>query len=338
MNQDLNNRLSAEPHSLFRHALTRSGSTMLRGSILFAIALLILVSGCARFPRTGVTSLKPATTSELRGYLLNHKADLEQFRLRGPFAVDTQNDRQLRLSATEHFDADLYLSAPAEKAPLVIFLHGHDRSKDDHAYQAMHVASWGMHSLTLQLPNNGPWVANGSSLARIVELIYRRPEVIDSRIDVNKIILVGYSFGGSAVAVALAESAHAAGGILLDPAGTGEDLPKFLSQINKPVMLLGADEQISSTRDRGDFYHFIRSGIAEVSIRGASHEDAQYPADFPLQLFAGEPSATEVLQITFVSALTSAAFSLASTGRFDYAWTSFGDAINSGRIINAKKK
>jgi hypothetical protein len=44
------------------------------------------------------------------------------------------------------------------------------------------------------------------------------------------------------------------------------------------------------------------------------------------------------LQITFVSALTSAAFSLAATGKFDYAWASFGDAIKTGRIINPKKK
>ena len=62
---------------------------MPRSPVLFAIALLALLGGCARLPGTGVTSLKPATLSELRGYLLNHKADLEEFRLRGPFAVST---------------------------------------------------------------------------------------------------------------------------------------------------------------------------------------------------------------------------------------------------------
>ncbi len=309
---------------------------MLRRSILFAIAFLILASGCARLPRTGVTSLKPATLSELRGYLLSHKADLDLFRLRGPFAVDLQKDYPVRLSATERIVADLYLSAPAEKSSLVIFLHGYDNSKEDHAYQAMHVASWGMHSLVLQLPNKGPWVGNGKTLARIVDFIYRQPESIDKRIDVNRIILVGHSFGGSAVAIAMAEGASVAGGILLDPAGIGKDLPKFLSQVNKPVMLLGADEQVSATRNRDYFYRFIRNGIAEVSIKDAVHEDAQYPAEFPLQFFASEPS--EELRITFVSALTSVAFSLGSTGKFDYAWTSFGDAIKTGRIFNAKRK
>ena len=303
---------------------------MLRRCILIVIACLTLIGGCARLPDTGVTPLKPATLSELQGYLLSHKADLAQFRLRGPFAVDVREDYEIRVSTTELVNTDLFLSAHAEKAPLVIFLHGHDNSKDDHAYQAMHVASWGMHGLALQLPNNGPWVNNGKTLAKLVHFIHRWPEIIDSRIDVNRIVLVGHSYGGAAAAIALAEGAPAAGGILLDPAAVGRDLPKFLGRVKTPVMLLGADEQISSARNRDYFYRFIRSGIGEVSIKGATHEDAQYPSYFSL--------ATDEMQVTFVSALTSAAFSLSSTGKFDYAWTSFGDVIQNGKFINAKKK
>lgn len=306
--------------------------------ILFAVALLLLLGGCARLPGTGVTSIRSASVTELRGYLLKHKADLDEFRLRGPFTVSKHTDFQVSLSATERIAVDLYLSAPAEKVPLVIFLHGYGNSKADHAYQAMHVASWGMHSLALQLPNKGPWIANGRTLARIVDAIYRQPAMLDSRIDVNKIILVGHSFGGAAVVVAMAEGTAAAGAILLDAAGIGRDLPKFLSRINKPVMLLGADEQRSAARNREHFYDFIRSGVAEISIRDAVHEDAQYPAEFPLQLFSSEPPQSETLQITFVSTLTASALSLSTTGNFDYAWASFGEAIKNGRIFNAKKK
>ena len=303
-----------------------------------ALLMLMLVGGCTRMPRTGVTHLKPANSTELRGHLLAHKADFELFRLRGPFAVDMQQDLELRLSATERIAADLYLSSPAEKTALVVFLHGYGNAKEDHAYQALHVASWGMHSLALQLPNNGPWVGNGKTLARIVEVIYRQPELLDKRIDVDKIILVGHSFGASAVTIAMAEGARVAGGILLDPASVGRDLPEYLRQVNKPVMLLGADERISQTRNRDYFYSFIRGGIAEISIRDAVHEDAQFRDEEPQQRSAGAPSATEALQITFVSAITSAAFSLGATGKFDYAWSSFGDAIKDGRLFNAKKK
>ena len=161
-----------------------------------------------------------------------------------------------------------------------------------------------MHSLSLQLPNRGSWVSNGKTL----------------------------------VAVALADGAPATGAILLDPAAISRELPGYLSRIKKPVLILGADEHVSPARNRDYFYTFIRTGVAEVSIKDAGHEDAQYPAEFPLQLFSSGPPDTEELQITFVSALTSAAFSLFATGKFDYAWASFGDAIKNGRIFNAKKK
>jgi len=315
-----------------------TAAAMLRPSILIAIAWLALASGCARLPVTGITSLKPATLSELVGTVLNLKADVDEFRLRGPFDVATHKDHELRLSATERIDADLYISAPAEKAPLVILLHGHENSKEDHAYQALHLATWGIHSLAVQLPSNGPWVGNGRTLARIVTLIHRQPEIIDSRIDVNRIILVGHSFGGAAIAVALAEGAPAVGGILLDPAGIGKEMPAFLRKIDKPVMVIAADERYSPVRDRRIFYEYIRSGIAEVSIRDASHEDAEFPLEPAPQEPGTVSAATEEFQITFVSALTAAAFSLGHTGNLDFAWTSFGDAIKNGKFYDVLKK
>jgi pimeloyl-ACP methyl ester carboxylesterase len=316
----------------------RAATAIRRYLTVFVLISIALVAGCARSPGTGQTSLKPDTVAELRTYLLDHPADLELFRLRGPFAVAVHNDHELRLSPTERIDADLYLAAPAEKLPLVIFLHGYDSSKEAHAHQALHAASWGMHSLSVQLPNKGSWAANGRTLARIVAFIHRAPDVLGKRVDVDRIILVGHSFGGSAVAVALAEGARAAGGVLLDPAAVGRDLPKSLQKIDKPVMVLGADEDMSYARNRDFFYRFIRSSVAEVSIRGATHEDAQYPSEHALRNGGIDPGTTEESQITFVAALTAAAFGLSATGTFDSAWKSFGAVFDNGKFFNARKK
>ena len=307
-------------------------------SRLFFLLWLTIASGCTRLPPVDRATLKVETSSELQEHLLEREPETEVFRSAGPFAVTVEPNRQLHLSPKQRIDGDLFLSAAPGQAPLAIFLHGHESSKAAHAKQAAHLASWGVHCLTLQLPNKGPWDGNGRTLARALSLIHRSPHVLDSRVDANKIILIGYSFGASAVAVALAERAPAVGGILLDPAAIGKDLPELLRRIDKPVMVIGADDEDYSTRNREYFFDFIRSGVAELSIRGAAHEDAQYPSDFALKNSGVDPNTTEALQMTFVSALTSAAISLSATGAFEYAWTSFGPAFETGKFFNAKKK
>jgi pimeloyl-ACP methyl ester carboxylesterase len=304
---------------------------------LLITALVAVIGGCARMPSTTVTTIRAATPADLQAQLLGSKPDLDQFRQRGPFAVDVREDVEIVLSAKERATADLYLASPKEKAPLVILMHGYDNSKADHAYQAMHLATWGMHSLAVQLPNRARWQGNGRSLASLVGIIQRRPELLDSRIDTSRIILAGHSFGGISVSIALAEGAPAMGAVLLDPAGIGKELPGYLRKINKPLMVIGADPQVSTTRERHNFYRFVRSGVAEVSIKDAVHEDAQFSMNSGGLLSLGS-DATEEMQITFVSALTSSAFSLAATGKFDYAWTSFRGGIENGKLIGAKRK
>jgi len=303
------------------------------GTIFKAVILSIsvaLLSSCTTKPNIPVTTIKPMPILELRENLIRNKGGLEQYELRGPFATSIREDIKIRLSRTEIIDADLFLSANTEKAPLVIFVHGHDSFKENHTYQATHLASWGMHSLTIQLPNRGPWIRNGRTLAKLVQFVSRSPSVVDKRIALTKIILVGHSFGGAAVSVALAEGSPAIGGILLDPATISRELPALLRKITKPVMVLGADERVFAARNRHYFYNYIRTGIAEVSIKDASHEDAQFPSQvaFP----------AEKLQIAFVGAITSAAISLFSTGKLDHAWSSYGDAVKNGTFIRARKK
>ncbi|MDB5809138.1 MAG: hypothetical protein JWN94_1260 [Betaproteobacteria bacterium] len=300
------------------------------GRLFFTAGLLALFAGCAKVPDLGITPLKEPTLAALQNHLLTHKADLDMFRLRGPFPVTVDTNHEIGLSSSEHINSDLFLAAPAGKAPLVIFMHGYASTKESHSYQAMHLASWGLHSMSVQLPNTGSWNANGKTLARIVNLIQRSPELVDRRVDVDRIILVGHSFGGTSVCIALAEGARAAGGILLDPASVGRDLPAYLRKIAAPVIVLGADEHVSETRNRDFFYRYIQAGVGEISIKNASHEDAQFPSQLA--------QTTEELQVSFVSALTAADISLSATGKFDYAWTSFDGAIQNGKLFNAKRK
>lgn len=307
---------------------------MRKFSFLLALAVAAVASGCARMP-TGVTPLKAKSGSELRAQILKSTADVDLFRLRGPFEVETQKDRGLDLSGTERIAVDWYVAAPAEKAPLVILLHGHENSKADHSYQGLHLATWGIHTLIVDLPNQGPWVDNGRTLGRIVAAMRRRPDLVDKRIDLDRIILAGHSFGGAAVAVALAEGTPAVGGILLDPAAPGKEFPRFLRRVGRPVMLIGADEHYSPVANRGDFFHHIPKGIAEISISQAHHDDAQFALDEPED---PESTSTEEHQVTFVSALTAAALSLGYTGNLDYAWRSFSDGLARGKFSNALRK
>jgi dienelactone hydrolase len=306
---------------------------------LLLIALMAHFVGCARrFPATEVTPIKAANPAELQRYLLSRKPDVAQFRSRGPFAVIERRDLEIPLLSGRTVDADLYLCSAAGKAPLVIVLHGLDNSKEDHAFQAMHLASWGMHGLAIDLPKRGPWTGNGRTLARLVEAIHRKPELVDGRIDAGKIILVGHSFGATAVATALGEGAPARGGVLLDPAGIGRQLRQFLNRIKVPVMLIGADEDIWPTRNRAQFYRFIPAEVGEISIRDTVHQDAQYPNEYTLRPFEDNPDDTEEAQIAFVSALTASAFGLAATGSIDYGWNSFDAALKNGIFFNGRRK
>ena len=284
-------------------------------------------------PHTGVTSIRSSSVGELRDYLRTYPADVDTFRDRGPFAVDTREDLRLSPGNGDVVSADLHLANVADRAPLVILLHGQDNTRSDHAYQGLHLASWGLHTLVLQLAADGPWIDHGRTMARLVALIQRSPDALDARIDPRRIVLVGHSFGGTAVGVALGSGAPVLGGVLLDPASLGWELHGYLRRIERPVMIIGADEDVFAALDRDDFFRYVRAGVMELSVRDASHEDAQFPLSNDRL-----PSATEAHQITFVAALTSAALSLANTGRLDAAWGSYESALKNGKFIDPRQK
>jgi dienelactone hydrolase len=316
-----------------------SGRSRLSITALLLCAFIAMATGCARrFPEVEVTPIRAPDVATLHKYLLSRKPDVAEFRLRGPLKVVERKDMEIRLPSGGALEADLYLCDAAGKAPLVILVHGYGNSKEDHAFQAMHLASWGMHTLAVDMPKRGPWIANGRTLAVLVAAIRRNPRLVDNRIDVDRIVLSGHSFGATAVGTALGSGAPAVGGVLLDPAGIGRELPQLLRRIKAPVLVVGADEDIFPTRNRGQFFRFIQSSVGEISIRDTVHEDAQYPTGRTAHTFDEGPDETDEAQIAFVSALTASAFALAATGAIDFAWSSFEKDVEKGTFFNARRK
>ena len=102
-----------------------------RGWSFAAACAVALIAGCARVPDLGVTALKQPNFAALEKYVVGHNTDLEQFRLRGPFTVTTDLGRTIEVSDRENVTGDLFLAAPAGKAPLVIFMHGYASTKEE---------------------------------------------------------------------------------------------------------------------------------------------------------------------------------------------------------------
>jgi pimeloyl-ACP methyl ester carboxylesterase len=108
----------------------------------------------------------------------------------------------------------------------------------------------------------------------MVALLKAVPSLVSPNIDTSKIILVGHSFGGSAVTIAAAQGAEIAGLVLLDPAVVSEEIYSYQKSVQVPVVLLGADKTVFKSRYRDTFSKNIKSPFFEISIVGAEHTDA----------------------------------------------------------------
>jgi dienelactone hydrolase len=268
----------------------------------------------------------------LRQSVLDAVPSVDQFRKRGPFQAIVRRDITVTLRSKEKVRADLYVpAATVERTPLVILVHGYDNTKADHAQQGMHLATWGMHALVVQVRSRGPWVGNGTLLSRLVQHVRLDPGSIDKGIDPARIVLAGHSFGATAVVVALASGARTSGAVLLDPADAIRGLPTYLRKVRAPVAIVGADERLGSTRNRRVFYTSIGKGVSETSIADAQHDDAQFALDTDF-------NAADQAKLEFVGALTAASFSIGYTGKLDYAWSSFRDAARKGTMYGLNRK
>jgi dienelactone hydrolase len=194
----------------------------------------------------------------------------------------------------------------ASKA-LVFFSHGNKSTPKAHAKQAKALAEIGFTAITLELPNQKQWLTNGKRIAFLVTKLKKKY----SDAPTTKVILVGHSFGGTAVSFAEGRKPQVDGLILLDPALFHKRVLSELVKIKKPVYLLGADRRRFLSKGRRYFRRVLGANLREISVIGATHNDAQYPSLDQLRKGRFQKKTKAIYQNMFLDMLKAAALDIA---------------------------
>jgi dienelactone hydrolase len=255
----------------------------------------------------------------------------------GPFNQKIYRNMVLRFSGTS-ITGDLVYPIGAKNPPLILIQHGNKSHKEAHLLQARRLATWGFAAISLQQRNRNNWVENGLNIKKFTQHIYKRGKIKNLKFDRSRIILMGHSFGGSAVTIAAGSGAPVVGLILLDPAVVSDSVMDYMKKVKQPVILIGADKKVFRSRRRQNFYKLISGSMSEISIRGATHDDAQYPSMFSIYAYGFDPFTNDFKRKLFLKAITTSAISLAATKKLDFAWQRFQDDIEAGHFKHAKRR
>ncbi len=293
--------------------------------IISAAVISLFLVGCAS---TSTPERQAEKGEELTPLLLDRGAAISpsRFLTAGPFSISVRRNLSIQLSADESIVTDVFLPKHDNLPPLVIFVHGNASFKETHSKQAERLATWGLAAVTVQLRNEDHWIENGKILNRLVRLLYTWPEKIPGRFDGKNIILVGHSFGGTAVSIAAGMTAPLRGLILLDPAVYSSEVTNYLRRIRVPVLILGADRRVFRSKRRDHFFRTLERDVAEISLVGATHDDAQYPSRMELQAFGIDFITSQEHQERFAASILAASLSLTKTGKWDGALRGFQTA------------
>lgn len=256
--------------------------------------------------------------AKIRESRLAGRGDLEGFGALGPVGVTLERNATVTLPGGAQLVFDNLIPKSASPTPLIVLVHGNRSRKEAHRRQAELLASHGMHAVAVDVPNRSRWLANGRLIRALVDRVRQAPRLLGGHIDPARIVLVGHSFGGSAVTLAAAQGAKVKGLILLDPAVFSTAVERAMATVEQPVLVIGADRDVFRARKRGQFFRRLGGDVLELSVAGATHDDAQHPSMYALTTIGIDPFTSTARQGFFAATLAAGAFSLAATGTLDY--------------------
>ncbi len=306
--------------------------------ILIVILCSLFLTNCQTPLRTSRTSLNVETFDSLERRLKDSNIKLSFFQKFGPFQIKKTTNQNLQVTKNTLISYDMFAPQHKDKSPLIIISHGNKSLKEAHRFQAERLASWGFYVMTVQLPKVKDWIRNGKRLYLLTKYLHTWPDILAENFDHKKIILSGHSFGGSAISIAAGMGAPVLGLILLDPAIVSNYVIGKLKKIKSPAILLGADKKVFLSRRRKLFFEKVPKNIAEISIKGATHDDAQYPSMFSIYNFGMDPYTSKEKQEYFLSSILMTAFSYSMDKNLDFVWAGIQREVKRGKIIEARIK
>ena len=269
--------------------------------------------------------------SNVKDLFQEHKV-LAHLEKRGPVEAIKHKFNIVLGDKTSDVVGDFYYSDFSADKGLVLIQHGNHSKKEAHSIQAMHLASWGLNVLTLQQKNTKNWMRNGEKLAEIVRGLYAKRFRLPGDFDHEKIILIGHSFGGSAISIAAGQNAPIIGMIYLDPAIVSDKVKHYLSKVQTPAIVLGADREVFRSRKRDHFFKYLNGDRYEVSVVGATHDDAQAPSMYSIYAYGADPYTDGKKRRHFMGAMTLSALSLQHFGDLAQAWPGFQAGVVEGTL------
>ncbi|MFK7825028.1 MAG: dienelactone hydrolase family protein [Oligoflexales bacterium] len=305
------------------------------GYRFIGIWLLLSIYACVHQPE--IESSFSSHWPTLKQQVISDDLELDVFFSQGPFSFKKFIDFSITISPKHKINTDFFRTSNRFNPALAIIVHGNGYNKLAHRVQAERIASWGFHCLVLNLPNRNQWLQNGKKIRRLVSLIKSYPRLLAKRFNQEKIYLIGHSFGGSASVLATGFGAPVRGLILLDPAMVHSSVKEALKNISAPSVLLGADKSVFKSKKRSQFFHLIGGPIAEVSLIGATHTDAQYPSIHKVH-WGFDLVGNELIQKRFLGAVLASLFSLSSSDRLEFVWHLFRKEIKRGHMKKARVK
>ena len=271
----------------------------------------------------------------LKKQVISQDLEIDAFFSQGPYSYKEFLDFNITISPKHKINSDFFRTGNRYKPALAIIIHGNGYNKLAHRAQAERIASWGFHCLVVNLPNRNRWLENGKKIKRLVSLIKSYPRLLAKSINPNRIYLIGHSFGGSASVLAAGAGAPVRGLILLDPAMVHDSVKDALENITVPSVILGADKRVFKSKRRSHFFQYIAGPIAEVSIIGATHTDAQSPSIYKVH-WGFDLVTNKIAQSRFLGAVLASLFSLSSSDRLEFAWYLFRKEIKRGNMKKAR--